>query len=105
MAKSYSIIFTTAPNKKEAEKIAKILVNKKLVACVQMFPIKSFYVWKKKTGKDNEILILIKSQSDKFLQIQKMIKENHSYEIAEIIEIKINKGSKDYLAWIDSCLK
>jgi periplasmic divalent cation tolerance protein len=100
MKKGYSIVITTTTTNKLAEKIAEALVKKKLAACVQLLPIQSLYTWKKKAKKEKEITPLIKSRSDKFKEIEKLIKKLHPYEVPEIIEIKIDRGSKDYLGWI-----
>ena len=59
----YTIIFTTCADSQNAEKVAKILLETGLAACIQIFPIKSMYFWKGKICDDNEVLLLIKSQS------------------------------------------
>ena len=105
MKKSYSLVLTTTGSQRLAEKIALTLVKRKLSACIQLLPIKSFYSLEGKLQKDKEVLVFIKSRSEKFPAIKKLIKKLHSYKVPEIVEIKIWRGSKDYLKWIDSCLK
>ncbi len=94
------IIQTTCKTKKEAKKIAKFLLKDKLVACVQITKIKSFYTWKNKFCKDNEKLISIKTKKKYFTKIKRKIKEIHSYDLPEIIAIDITKISKEYLKYI-----
>ena len=94
------IIQTTCKTKKEAKKIAKILLRDKLAACVQITNIKSFYTWKNKLCKDNEKLISIKTKKKHFIKIKRQIKEIHSYHLPEIIAIDITKISEKYLKYI-----
>jgi len=103
MQNSYSIITTTTRNKESAKKIAKLLVEKQMAACVQIFPIESIYVWKKKICEENEMLLFIKSKTVLFKEIKTVIKENHSYEVPQIIQIPITDGLGEYLKWINDC--
>jgi periplasmic divalent cation tolerance protein len=97
----YSIIITTAACEESAKKIAEVLVEKRLAACVQMFPVKSVYVWQGKVCKESEITLHIKSKASLFGMVSEAIKAHHSYQVPEIIQIPIADGSADYLKWID----
>ena len=98
-------IFTTTRNKKDAEKIADVLVKNKLAACVQILgPIESIYKWKGKIEKSKEWLCLIKTKSEKYKKIEKTIKSLHSYEVPEIIALPIEKGNVKYFKWVDEQL-
>ena len=104
MSNEYSMIITTYPDKDTAKKTARLLVEKRLAACVQMFPIESVYLWKEKICDENEIMLFIKSKTALFDRISAAIKENHSYEVPEIIQIPITDGLPEYLRWIEhSC--
>jgi len=102
MQKEYSIIITTAADKESAKKIAWLLVEKRLAACVQMFPIESIYFWQDKICEENETILIIKSQTALFDEIKTAIKEIHSYEVPEIIQIPITNGLPEYLKWIEN---
>ncbi len=98
------IIQTTCPNKDEAKNIAKILIEKKLAACIQMSEIESFYKWEGEFCEDNEVLLSIKTKKDNFKKIKSKIKELHSYDVPEIISCDIKNVSNDYKKFIgDSC--
>lgn len=99
------IIQTTCGSKKEAQKIAQILIEKKLAACVQLTKIKSFYSWENKLCVDKEILLSIKTKKENFQKIQRKIKENHSYDLPEIIEIELTNASRSYLKFIEGNTK
>jgi len=99
---SNSFLFlVTVQNMEEGKKIARILVENKLAACVNIVPgICSIYEWKEKIEEDNELLLLIKTtekMSDKLIQ---KVKEIHSYDTPECIGFRIEKGSESYLKWI-----
>jgi periplasmic divalent cation tolerance protein len=97
----YSIVLTTASNPAEATKIAQVLLNSKLAACIQINQIKSYYSWQGSINIDDEQQLLIKCQTKDFAKIQDCIKENHSYETPEIIQIPIADGSPEYFQWIN----
>lgn len=102
----YIQVFTTTEKKEDALRIARILLEKRLAACFQIIgPLKSLYWWKGKIEEAEEWLCIIKSREDMYEEIEKTIKENHTYEIPEIIAIPMVSGSKSYLEWIDMELK
>jgi len=100
---SYSMIITTTASKESAKEIARLLVERKLAACGQIFPIESIYFWQGKVCEENETMLLIKSRTALFEEIKTAIKENHSYEVPEIIQIPITNGLPGYLKWIGDC--
>ena len=99
----YSMVISTCADKDTAEAIAKILVKRQLAACVQMFPIESVYLWRDKICDEGEIMLFIKSKPGLFDKISAAIKENHPYEVPEIILVPIEDGLPEYLNWIDDC--
>ncbi len=99
------IVKTTCFSKKEAKNIANILIKKKLAACIQINKIKSFYKWEDKICRDKEFLLSIKTRKKSFSKIKKEIKKLHSYDVPEIISIKIDKTSKEYIAFIKKFTK
>jgi periplasmic divalent cation tolerance protein len=98
----YCIVFCTCPSDEHAEKLAYSLVEKRLAACVQIMPIKSFYEWKGEIHRDEERLLLIKAKVLLYPEIEDFISKNHPYEVPEIVQVPIEAGLKKYLDWIDS---
>lgn len=99
------IVFTTTPNNDEAETLARKIVETKLAACVQILPqMKSFYLWKKEIQADTEYLLLIKTLEEKFTELKNFIESNHSYDVPEIIAVKAENVSDDYLRWLNDSL-
>ncbi|RZV19448.1 divalent-cation tolerance protein CutA [Aliarcobacter butzleri] len=94
------IIQTTCSSEEEAENISKILIEEKFAACVQLSQIKSFYNWDNQFCSDKETLLNIKTRKKHFKKIKSKIKELHSYDVPEIIQLDISKSSKKYLKFI-----
>lgn len=100
--KTFIQISTTTETKKQAQKIAKYLVEQKLVACVQITgPIESRYRWKGNVETAAEYLCLIKTRITLFKKVEAAIKKLHPYETPEIIAVPIIKGSKEYSNWLN----
>lgn len=100
------IVFTTVPNSEVAENLARKIVEAKLAACVQVLPdIKSFYFWENEVQTDSEHMLLIKTLEENYDELEKFIKENHSYEVSEIVAVSTEKVSGDYLNWMKDYLK
>jgi|SRR4026208_135280 periplasmic divalent cation tolerance protein len=101
----FVIILSTAGTLEEAEKIAQELVQKRMVACVNIVPaIRSVYRWKEEIQKDNEVLMVMKTARDQFEIVEKTIRSLHSYEVPEVISFPLENGSKGYLQWLESSL-
>ena len=98
----YGVLLTTTPNRDEAASIAKLLIDEKLAACVQLLPIESFYFWEGKTQNEAEILLLVKTRSTLFDAVIACIKAVHSYTVPEIVAMPFTAGFAGYLDWIDN---
>jgi len=104
--KAYIIISITASSEQEARKIATILVNEKLVACVNIIPkIHSIYWWENKVCQEDEVMLTAKSTQTLFSAIIERVKSLHSYKVPEIISFPILEGSPEYLNWIEEVTK
>ena len=98
----YVVIFITAPNKKEAEHIARQLIKNRLAACVNIMEnIKSIFWWKGKVDRAGEVLLIIKTRKSLINKLIKKVKPLHSYAVPEIIALPIIAGNKQYLDWIN----
>ena len=96
----YGVLLTTVPARDEAAGIAKLLIDEKLAACVQLLPIESFYVWQGKTQNEAETLLLIKTRTALFEQVIARIKTVHSYTVPQIVAMPFSAGFAGYLDWI-----
>jgi periplasmic divalent cation tolerance protein len=96
------LVLTTAGSREEAEKIAQALVERRLAACVNLVgPIQSVYRWQGKVETATEHLLVIKTTAGLFDAVAKAIRELHSYELPECIQLPIEAGSAEYMKWIE----
>ncbi|MCL2606602.1 MAG: divalent-cation tolerance protein CutA [Coriobacteriia bacterium] len=101
MKGKHSTILVTCPDKGAARALARLLVQSKLAACAQLLDIESIYRWEGTVHEEDEVLLIIKSKTELFDQLQIAITENHSYDVPQIVQLPITDGLPAYLNWID----
>ena len=101
------VVLVTCGTLREGTKIARLVVQKRLVACVNVLrsPMNSYYTWKGKLEVAREYLMVMKTSSKRLAELEKEVKRLHSYEVPEFIAIPVSAGSKDYLAWLESSVR
>lgn len=85
----------------ESDRIARVLIEEKLAACVNITEVNSYYRWEGEFCEDKEALLIIKTEKSRVDEIIERIKELHSYELPEIIALPIVAGYDKYLEWVD----
>ena len=99
--KNIKFFYIIASNKKEAEKIAIKLLDKKLIACANVISnVNSYFVWKNKIQNSKEIIICGKTISKNQKEIVHAVKSLHSYSVPCVIFFDIKNGNKDFLKWV-----
>ncbi len=94
-------VMTTTEKQQDAEKIAGILIEKRLAACVQIVgPVLSIYRWKENIERAEEWQCHIKTREGLYGAVEAVIRANHPYETPEIIALPILQGSREYLTWL-----
>lgn len=102
----YITVMVTTPSKEEALKIARRLLDDRLIACANIVgPVSSLFWWENKIDEATEFLAIMKSREELFQKLSERVKELHSYQVPEIIALPIIAGSPSYLNWLDACLK
>jgi periplasmic divalent cation tolerance protein len=105
LGKMFSIVLTTVKDRREARRISRALVSERLAACVSVIaPVSSTYRWRGKVEEAGEVLLLIKTATAKVDRLMARIKELHSYQVPEIISLKIQRGWPQYLKWLKESL-
>lgn len=99
------LVYVTCKDVKEAKKVSQTLLEKRLIACTNLFPINSMYSWKGSINNDSEFVLILKTVEKNFKKIEKEIKKVHSYECPCIISIKVSDVNKEFLKFIKKEIK
>ena len=95
------LVLMTAADGAEAARIAELLVDRKLAACVQILPeIQSVYRWNGEVQRETEILLLAKTTAALFDDLERVVREIHSYDTPEIVAVPMAHVSEPYRAWL-----
>ena len=96
------VVMVTCGSRKEGRKIGRALVEARLAACVNVLqaPVESIYRWKGSVDTAKEFLLIIKTSRARLKALEAAVKRLHSYDVPEIIALPIERGSRDYLAWL-----
>jgi periplasmic divalent cation tolerance protein len=97
------LVVTNLPDRESAEKLATLLIARRLAACVNILaPCSSVYRWQGGIRHDEEHPLLIKTVQDRYAELEASIRGNHPYELPEIIAVPIIHGLPAYLQWVES---
>ncbi|MGH7257539.1 MAG: divalent-cation tolerance protein CutA [Nitrospiraceae bacterium] len=95
------VVFVTASSYEEANNLSSLVVERKLAACATIVEnVRSLFRWEGKVNSEKESLLILKTTAGRFVDLEKLVKKHHSYEVPEIIAFPIVMGSEDYLKWI-----
>ena len=98
---AFIVAFTTVGSREEATKIATLLIEERLAACVNILPgIESVYSWKGEIHADPEIKLMIKTRRSLEDALISRVVELHSYDVCEVTCLPIVAGNPPYLDWL-----
>ena len=101
MTANAHIVINTCPDSETARKLARVLVEENLAACVNIIDgVRSIYRWNGEIQDDGEVLLLIKSGVDQFSALRERLQQLHPYELPEIVAVPISDGLPEYLDWL-----
>ncbi|HDH31655.1 MAG TPA: divalent-cation tolerance protein CutA [Candidatus Wolfebacteria bacterium] len=98
-------IYTTCQTADEAKKIGKMIIEKKLAGCVNIWPINSMYFWKNEFKEEEETVLLIKTIEARLQEIEDLIQGSHSYSVPCIATIDIKRINRPYKEWLAQCIE
>lgn len=99
------VVLTTCPDEPAAARIARDLVESGLAACVsRVGPVHSTYRWQGAIQDEPEVLLVIKSISARYPELEMRLKSLHPYEVPEIIALRVTAGSAEYLSWLQGAV-
>ena len=95
------LVFTNLPDRASAERLADLLLEQRLAACVNILaPCRSVYRWKGAVQHDEEHPMLIKTSAERYGELERVLRQGHPYELPEIIAVPIEQGLPAYLDWV-----
>ena len=95
------LVFTNLPDRASAERLADLLLEQRLAACVNILaPCRSVYRWKGAVQHDEEHPMLIKTSAERYGELERALRQGHPYELPEIIAVTIEQGLPAYLDWV-----
>lgn len=95
------LVLTNVPDEPTAQAIARMLVEQRLAACVNMLPaVRSVYQWQGVVEEATEISLLIKTTQERYAELEVAIKSAHPYQVPEIIATPVVNGLPAYLEWL-----
>jgi periplasmic divalent cation tolerance protein len=105
-ASPYIVLLITTATAEEAQRISRVLLEQKKVACVNILPrINLLFWWQGKLDSAKESLLIVKTKASQLSEIVPLVKEIHSYDIPELIALPIIGGNQDYLEWMEKEVK
>jgi periplasmic divalent cation tolerance protein len=100
------VVLSTCASDEEAARIARLLVERRLAACVNILPrMRSVYRWKGEIETAEECLLVIKSSRAPFEPLRAALEGAHSYELPEALALQVVDGSPAYLEWLETSLR
>lgn len=96
------IVITSCGTPDEADRIATALVEERLAACTQVMPAQSVYRWEGRIERSGEWIVHAKTRDKLAAAVEARIAELHSYDLPEIIRLKVDGGSSAYLNWVEA---
>ena len=99
----FKVALCTCDSLTTAKKLAELVVSQKLAACVNILPaVHSIYTWNNKIEQSEEVLMIIKTQSNLVEDLKQAIVSNHPYDVPEFICLEITEGHQPYLNWLSA---
>jgi len=100
------VIFITTADEQEAKAIAKLLLERKTIACANIIPkVDSMFWWQGAPESEAECMLVLKTLLSLLDDVVDVVKSAHSYDVPEIIALPIIGGNQNYLDWIKNVTK
>jgi periplasmic divalent cation tolerance protein len=105
VSNSVIVVLIAAASHEEGAQLADMLVEARLAACVQILPaMQSVYRWQGNTERSSEVLLIAKTEQGKFVELERRVRDMHSYETPEIVAVPVTAISEPYREWLSACV-
>jgi periplasmic divalent cation tolerance protein len=97
----YYLVMTTTETEDIAVQLAKMLVEQRLARCVNIVKgVRSIYSWQGELCDESECMLMIKTGHIKLAELMEMLREEHPYELPEILALPVTEGDEDFFRWV-----
>ncbi len=101
MAEPVMVVLSTAPDQETAAKLAAVVIERRLAACVNIVPgVRSLYWWEGALQDDAEVLMICKTDADRLDELSAVLTDEHPYDCPEVVALPVAGGSAGYLSWV-----
>lgn len=94
------LIYITLNNMEEGQRLARVLIDRKLTNCVNFIPITCTYVWEGEITTEPEIAALVKTREEHFDAVAAVVKELVSYTNF-VGQIEVKRVNDEFGAWLE----
>lgn len=102
----FVVVLVTAATADEARRIAAQLIERQQAACVNVVDaVRSIYRWEGAVRDDAEVLLIIKTTAERYPEVERSVRELHSYDVPEVIALPLVQGSSPYLEWLTASVR
>ena len=99
------VALTTFANEDDAARVARVLVEERLIACANVLPgARSFYRWQDGVADEREVVMLMKTRKQDWAALMSRLHELHPYEVPELVALRVAAGAPKYMAWLEDAL-
>ncbi len=105
MKKEYVFVYITNPDQEVARKLARTLLENRLIACANMFPIRSLYWWEGAIEDSEEVVLICKTERRLFEEVKELVRKAHPYTCPCIVALGLEEGNEEFLDWISTTVK
>lgn len=99
------LVLSTVGSAEDARRLARLLVEEKLAACVSVMPVESTYIWEGRIVDDAERLLLIKTSAGRIAELERRLHEIHPYNVPEFVVVEPEQVAAPYLAWLTGSVR
>lgn len=98
-------VYITFPSEKEARKVGRVIVREGLARCVNIIPsMESVFLWKGKLESERECILIAKTSESNYPKLERRVKQLHSYELPCILAFKVERGSREFIKWVEGII-
>jgi periplasmic divalent cation tolerance protein len=100
------IAFTAFANEEDAARVARVLVEERLVACANLLPgARSLFRWEGRVADEREVVVLLKTRKQDWAALMSRLHDLHPYDTPELVAVRVAAGAPKYMAWLEAQLE